>query len=54
MRRILPGMGCPAALLLAAALAAAPSALLAGPVAERVTAHGVVRVCIWPGYHGVT
>ncbi|MGP3506813.1 ABC transporter substrate-binding protein [Paracidovorax citrulli] len=54
MRRILPGMGRPAALLLAAALAAAPSALLAGPVAERVTTHGVVRVCIWPGYHGVT
>ena len=33
-------------------LAAAP--VLAGPVADRVKATGVLRVCIWPDYYGIT
>jgi cyclohexadienyl dehydratase len=33
-------------------LAAGPST--AGPVAERVAASGVLRVCIWPDYYGVS
>ncbi len=33
-------------------LAAAP--VLAGPVADRVKAAGVLRVCIWPDYYGIT
>lgn len=41
-------------LLVAAVLACAGSAAPAGPVADRVRATGVVRVCIWPSYHGVS
>ncbi len=40
-------------LALWAGLAAAPSAH-AGPVQDRVKAHGTVRVCIWPDYYGIT
>jgi ABC-type amino acid transport substrate-binding protein len=43
-----------AAMLLAVAVAAGTGAALAGPVAERIKASGVVRVCIWPNYYGVT
>jgi ABC-type amino acid transport substrate-binding protein len=43
-----------AELLLAAAMVAGAGAALAGTVAERVKATGVVRVCIWPNYYGVT
>jgi ABC-type amino acid transport substrate-binding protein len=43
-----------APLCLFAAIAAAPPAALAGPVLDRVKASGVVRVCIWPDYYGVT
>ena len=32
----------------------APAPGLAGPVLDRVTAAGSVRVCIWPDYYGVT
>lgn len=32
----------------------AAAAACAGPVAERVRASGVLRVCIWPDYYGVT
>ena len=43
-------------LRLAAALAlvGAASAAVGGPVLERVRRDGVVRVCIWPEYYGVT
>ena len=32
----------------------AAAAACAGPVAERVRASSVLRVCIWPDYYGVT
>jgi ABC-type amino acid transport substrate-binding protein len=35
-------------------MVAGTGAALAGTVAERVKATGVVRVCIWPNYYGVT
>ncbi len=44
----------PLFLLVAAVLACAGSCASAGPVADRVRASGVVRVCIWPSYHGVS
>jgi cyclohexadienyl dehydratase len=31
-----------------------PLAVQAGPVLERVRASGVLRVCIWPDYYGIT
>lgn len=34
--------------------AAAPAPATAGPVLDRVRAAGVVRVCIWPDYYGIT
>lgn len=43
---------CAAFLVGAAGLVPAPSQ--AGPVADRVTRSGTVRVCIWPDYYGVT
>ena len=36
-----------------AGLAAAPGAT-AGPVLDRIQARGMVKVCIWPDYYGVT
>jgi ABC-type amino acid transport substrate-binding protein len=44
------------AALALAALAPLTAALpaLAGPVLDRVTASGSLRVCIWPDYYGVT
>ena len=50
-RRVMPH----AAVITATALvlgAAAPAA--AGPVLDRVKAAGVVKVCIWPDYYGIT
>ncbi len=44
----------PLFLLVGAILACAGSSAPAGPVADRVRASGVVRVCIWPSYHGVS
>lgn len=31
-----------------------PLTVLAGPVADRVTQSGTVRVCIWPEYHAIS
>ena len=45
--------GAVVALLCAVLLALAGSAT-AGPVADRVRSSGVVRVCIWPDYYGIT
>ena len=39
---------------LAALLATATPAALAGPVLDRVKKSGAVRVCIWPDYYGVS
>lgn len=41
-----------AAACLLSAFAAAPAA--AGPVLDRVTASGTVRVCVWPDYFGIS
>lgn len=55
-----PSFHCLPALARALALCAAVATLLpmggamAGPVADRVKASGVMRVCIWPDYYGVT
>jgi cyclohexadienyl dehydratase len=43
-----------AAALTLAAWACITAPALAGPVLDRVRATGVVRVCIWPDYFGVT
>ena len=40
--------------LVAAALAVTCGLATAGPVLERVRHSGVLRVCIWPDYYGVT
>jgi ABC-type amino acid transport substrate-binding protein len=36
------------------ALSAAPAPASAGPVMDRVKAAGLVRVCIWPDYYGIS
>ena len=41
-------------LLAAALVAAGCDSAHAGPVLDRVKASGVVRVCIWPDYYGIT
>ncbi|WP_436193387.1 ABC transporter substrate-binding protein [Pseudorhodoferax sp. LjRoot39] len=46
-RRILPS-------LLALCMAQASSPAMAGATFDRVQASGVVRVCIWPDYYGIT
>jgi cyclohexadienyl dehydratase len=46
--------GAAAAALLAIATGLFAQAVCAGPVSERVKAAGVVRVCIWPDYYGIT
>lgn len=42
------------ALLAALCLSQVPTALQAGPVAERVRSSATLKVCIWPDYYGVT
>ena len=42
------------ALTLLAGLLAVPLSAVAGPVADRVSASGTVKVCIWPDYYGIT
>lgn len=49
----MPAMPWLPALCLVAAAWASPAAL-AGPVLDRVKASGVLKVCIWPDYYGVT
>ncbi len=43
-----------AALLVLPGLLAMAPAASAGPVQDRIQARGVVKVCIWPDYYGVT
>ena len=40
--------------LLGGWMAAASAPAHAGPVQDRVQASGLLRVCIWPGYYGIT
>lgn len=42
------------ALLLALGCLLAPGQAAAGPVLDRVKAAATVRVCIWPGYYGIS
>jgi len=44
----------PATVALSLAALLAPWAAQAGPVLDRIHGNGVVKVCIWPDYYGIT